>query len=93
VIPVPVYAEKPAADYAWKLELIANNGDAVLTVFLPSEKNVRVLDFAPFVHSATPRAGSSGIKLSSSFLPIDQVSKFSFAINSEVSSLRNETCL
>jgi len=74
VIPIPVYADKPAADYAWKLELIVNKGDAVLTVFLPSEKNVRVLDFAPFVHSAAPRAlsfaGSSGITLSSSFLPI-----------------------
>ena len=92
VLPVvltdPIYSDKPATDYSWRLELRVNGANAALSLMLPSEKNVRVLDVAPFVHKAAPQSlsfgGSSGITLTSSFVSMVPIAKYAFAANAEL---------
>jgi hypothetical protein len=97
VMTAPIYAEKPAIDYNWRLQLLVNSDSTVLSLVLPSETNVCVLDVAPFVHKAAPQSlsfgGSSGITLTSSFISMASIAKYTFAANAELPSVRNDTCL
>ncbi len=93
----PMYADKPAIDYSWRLRVHVHSVDAVLTLMLPSNNNVRVLDVAPFVYKAVPEslsfAGSSVITLTAGFVSTVPTSKSAFAANLDLPSLRNDTCL
>jgi uncharacterized protein with FMN-binding domain len=97
VMTAPIYAEKPAIDYNWRLQLLVDSDSTALSLMLPSEKNVRVLDVAPFVHKAAPQSlsfgGSSGITLTSSFISMVPITKYAFATNAELPIVRNDTCL
>ena len=94
VLTDPIYSDKPATDYSWRLELLVNSTNAALSLMLPFEKNVRVLDVAPFEYQAAASlsfGGSSGIKHRAGFIPM--VPKHTFAANTEMPSARNDTCL
>jgi hypothetical protein len=93
----PMYSDKPAVDYSWRLRVHVNSIEPVLTLMLPSNNNVRVLDVAPFVYKVAPEflsfAGSSAITLRAGFDPTVPTAKHSFAVDAELPSVRNDSCL
>ena len=67
-----------------------NSTNAALSLMLLFEKNVCVLDVAPFEHQAAPASlsfgGSAGITLRAGFIPMVPIAKHAFVANTEMPS-------
>ena len=96
ILAAPMYADKPASDYSWRLQVHVHKGDGAFTLLLPPNRNVLVLDVAPFVYQVAPGslsfAGSSAVTLRAGFILTLPIPKYAFAVDVQLPSVRNDTC-
>jgi hypothetical protein len=92
------YQQRPDNDYTWSLQLksATDVNVTLMSITLPVDGGVTVLDFAPVVGSASPSnlsfAGGSFVTLTGVF-PLGATSNNGFHMNSSVPVIANDTCL
>ena len=92
-----VYQQSPGSDYSWLLELRSYGANiSLLSIRLPSDGSVTVLDFPPVVSLTVPSslsfAGGDRITLYGVF-PQDALPEIHFMAHIFLPSLFNDTCV